>query len=52
VGRWDGKVSVRSGTARIAIVPTWDEDDVMKEDLAPFPGAQVQITIPEWMPDA
>jgi hypothetical protein len=52
IGNWNGKLSVRSGTARIAIVPSWDEDDVMKEDLAAFPGAQVQITIPERMPDA
>jgi hypothetical protein len=52
IGNWHGKLSVRSGTARIAIVPPWDEDDVMKEDLAAFPGAQVQITIPERMPDA
>lgn len=52
IGSWKGKLSVRSGSARIAIVPSWDEDDVMKEDLAAFPGAQVQITIPEWMPDA
>jgi anti-sigma regulatory factor (Ser/Thr protein kinase) len=49
---WQGKLSVRSGTARIAIVPAWDEDEVMRENLAPFPGAQVQITIPERLPDA
>jgi hypothetical protein len=47
VGRWDGKVSVRSGTARIAIVPSWDDDLPLIEQLAPFPGAQVQVTIPE-----
>ena len=47
VGRWDGKLSVRSGTARIAIVPTWDDDVALKEGLPPFPGAQMQITIPE-----
>ena len=52
IGNWQGKLSVRSGTARIAIVPSWDEDEVMRENLAPFPGAQVQITIPERMPDA
>ena len=52
IGNWQGKFSVRSGTARIAVVPPWDEDDQMKENLAPFPGAQVQITIPERMPDA
>lgn len=47
VGRWDGKLSVRSGTARIAIVPNWDDDVPLEEDLPPFPGAQVQVTIPE-----
>jgi anti-sigma regulatory factor (Ser/Thr protein kinase) len=47
VGRWDGKLSVRSGTARIAIVPTWDDDVALKEGLPSFPGAQMQITIPE-----
>jgi hypothetical protein len=47
VGRWDGKVSVRSGTARIAIVPSWDDDVPLLENLSPFPGSQVQVTIPE-----
>lgn len=47
VGRWDGKLSVRSGTARIAIVPSWDDDVALKEGLPLFPGAQMQITIPE-----
>lgn len=47
VGRWGGKVSVRSGTARIAIVPDWDDDTPLEEGLAPFPGAQIQVTIPE-----
>ena len=47
LGKWGGKLSVRSGTARIAIVPDWDEDVPLREGLAPFPGSQVQITIPE-----
>ncbi len=47
VSRWDGKLSVRSGTARIALVPSWDEDEPMRERLPAFPGAQVQIMIPE-----
>lgn len=47
VGRWDGKLSVRSGTARIAIVPNWDDDVPLAENLPLFPGAQVQVTIPE-----
>jgi signal transduction histidine kinase len=48
---WDGKFSVRSGTARIAIVPSWDQDLPMRENLAFFPGAQVQMTLPERLPD-
>lgn len=47
LGRWDGKLSVRSGTARIAIVPSWDDDVPLAEQLPTFPGAQVQVTIPE-----
>ena len=47
IGRWDGKLSVRSGTAKIAIVPSWDDDVPLTEKLAPFPGSQVQVTIPE-----
>jgi anti-sigma regulatory factor (Ser/Thr protein kinase) len=46
-GRWDGKLSIRSGTARITLVPKWDDDTPLEEDLSPFPGAQVQVTIPE-----
>ncbi len=51
IGTWQGKLSVRSGTARIAVVPSWDNDEPMYENLAPFPGSQVQITIPERLPD-
>jgi anti-sigma regulatory factor (Ser/Thr protein kinase) len=47
LGKWAGKLSVRSGTARIAIVPSWDDDLPLQENLPPFPGAQVLITIPE-----
>jgi anti-sigma regulatory factor (Ser/Thr protein kinase) len=46
IGRWKGKISIRSGTARIAIIPEWDQDVPLLENLAPFPGAQVQIVIP------
>jgi len=47
VGRWKGKLSVRSGTARISIVPGWDDDVPLAEGLPAFPGAQVQVIIPE-----
>lgn len=51
IGRWHGKLTVRSGTARIAITPEWDEDEPMRESLPFFPGAQMQITIPERLKD-
>jgi anti-sigma regulatory factor (Ser/Thr protein kinase) len=44
--QWQGKISIRSGTARLAIVPAWDEDVPLSEHLPFFPGAQVQILIP------
>ncbi len=44
--RWNGKLSIRSGTARIAIVPPWDDDVPMSEDLPFFPGTQLQVVIP------
>ena len=48
---WDGKLSIRSGTARITIPPKggWDagDEEQMQQGLSLFPGAQVQITIPE-----
>jgi anti-sigma regulatory factor (Ser/Thr protein kinase) len=46
MGKWHAKLSVRSGTARIGIIPAWDDDKPLAEHLAPFPGAQVQIIIP------
>jgi anti-sigma regulatory factor (Ser/Thr protein kinase) len=47
LARWSGKLSVRSGTARIAIVPNWDDDAPLLENLPKFPGAQIQLTLPE-----
>lgn len=44
--RWDGKISVRSGTARVAIVPPWDDEPPRSEGLPWFPGSQVTIMIP------
>lgn len=47
LARWDGKISIRSGTARITIVPTWDDDVPLAEHLPPFPGAQLLLIVPE-----
>jgi anti-sigma regulatory factor (Ser/Thr protein kinase) len=46
--RWHGKISIRSGTARIAIIPDWEkEDEPLRDGLPPFPGAQLLLVIPE-----
>ena len=46
VRRWDGIISIRSGTARIADVPEWDDSPPLEDGLAPFPGAQIHIILP------
>jgi hypothetical protein len=46
VGRWGGKIAIRSGTARIADIPEWDDGVPMETGLAPFPGAQILIVLP------
>ena len=50
LGKWAGKLSVRSGTARIAIVPPWDDDAPLLEGCRRSRAPQVQITIPERVP--
>jgi hypothetical protein len=51
VRRWAGTISIRSGTARIADVPEWDDTPPLAGDLPPFPGAQINIVLPERVPD-
>jgi hypothetical protein len=46
VRRWDGVIAIRSGTARIADVPEWEDLPPLQDGLAPFPGAQITIILP------
>jgi hypothetical protein len=48
VSRWGGRISIRSGTARIADVPAWDEGATLPltEHLPRLPGAQIGIVLP------
>ena len=46
LARWRGKITIRRGTARIAIVPEWDDDVPITQNMPAFPGAQVQIVVP------
>ncbi len=51
VRRWDGLISIRSGTARIADVPQWFEAPPLEEGLSDFPGTQINIVLPEQVDD-
>lgn len=46
LSRWEGEISIRSGTGRVAIVPAWDDTPPRMEGLPFFPGSQVTIIIP------
>jgi anti-sigma regulatory factor (Ser/Thr protein kinase) len=46
VRRWNGSISIRSGSARIAQVPDWDDTPPMVEGMQPFPGTQISIVLP------
>jgi anti-sigma regulatory factor (Ser/Thr protein kinase) len=46
VGRWGGRISVRSGTARVADVPPWDAGPPLQEELPFLPGSQIGIVLP------
>jgi len=52
VARWEGRVTIRSGTARIADVPAWDERTPLQRNLPPFPGAQIGMVLPAAVPEA
>ncbi len=46
VRRWGGRISIRSGSARIADVPEWDDGVPLERGLPPLPGAQIGIVLP------
>ena len=50
MGKWDAKLTVRSGTARIGIIPDWDDEPPLVEHLPAFAGAQYQMIIPQSVP--
>jgi anti-sigma regulatory factor (Ser/Thr protein kinase) len=47
IDQWHGKLSVRSGTARLAIIPSWARGREQERGLIPFPGSQINIMLPE-----
>ena len=52
VRRWDGIISIRSGRARIADVPSWDDTPPLTDGMEDFPGAQITIILPGRTDDA
>lgn len=46
VRRWGGKVAIRSGSARIADIPEWDDAPPIQSGLVDFPGSQIRIVLP------
>lgn len=47
VNQWDGKLSIRSGTAKLSIIPEWSRGKKKETKLSPFPGSQINILLPE-----
>ncbi len=46
VRRWNGSISLRSGTARIAQAAEWDDTPPLVDGLAPLAGSLISITLP------
>ncbi len=47
VHQWQSKLSIRSGTARLSIIPKWARGREHERNLTHFPGAQINILLPE-----
>ncbi|MBI5047741.1 MAG: sensor histidine kinase [Deltaproteobacteria bacterium] len=44
---WNGKLSIRSGTAKLSIIPDWSWGKEKEINLTHFPGSQISIMLPE-----
>jgi anti-sigma regulatory factor (Ser/Thr protein kinase) len=47
VEQWQGKLSIRSGTARLSLIPSWARGAEQERNLISFPGSQINIMLPE-----
>jgi anti-sigma regulatory factor (Ser/Thr protein kinase) len=47
VTQWQGRLSIRSGTARLSLIPKWARGRERELNLARFPGSQINIILPE-----
>jgi anti-sigma regulatory factor (Ser/Thr protein kinase) len=47
VDQWQGRLSIRSGTARLSLIPKWARGKERELNLANFPGSHINIILPE-----
>ena len=47
VTQWQGRLSIRSGTARLSIIPDWARGREREMHLINFPGSQINVLLPE-----
>jgi anti-sigma regulatory factor (Ser/Thr protein kinase) len=47
VRKWNGKISIRSGKGKFSIIPDWAWGRERERNLTQFPGAQINIMLPE-----
>ncbi|MEW6003382.1 MAG: ATP-binding protein [Nitrospirota bacterium] len=47
VKQWSGMLSIRSGTAKLSIIPEWARGKAKELNFLFFPGAQIHIMLPE-----
>ena len=47
VNQWNGRLSIRSGTAKLSVIPDWSRGRKKEANLTYFPGAQIHIMLPE-----
>jgi anti-sigma regulatory factor (Ser/Thr protein kinase) len=45
--QWQGRLSIRSGTARLSLIPKWSRGKERELNLTNFPGSQINIILPE-----
>ncbi len=47
VARWNGKISIRSGTAKFSLLPSWEKGSRVHSGVTFFPGTQISLVLPE-----
>ena len=47
VEKWGGRISIRSQTAKVMVLPEWNRGNPRQSSLSFFPGTQINIVLPE-----